>query len=155
MRVGHFFIRTPPSGPGSSFETTKAKQLVDTGSVSVSGPIKKDRAWFFASVNILKVPSKQFYQQTVPTNLMRQGNFSELLTLQKPVTVIDPTTGVAFPGNIIPQNRLNALSQKVNADYLPLPPAMDWRTISGSPFRSHRLLFAQRLHAARGLPGHQ
>ncbi|HEY7211917.1 MAG TPA: carboxypeptidase regulatory-like domain-containing protein [Bryobacteraceae bacterium] len=46
---------------------------------------------------------------TVPTELMRQGDFSELLTLGpqnilgKVVTIKDPTTGQPFPGNKIPQ----------------------------------------------------
>lgn len=50
---------------------------------------------------------------TVPTMLMRQGNFSELLDPANPfyagksVVIKDPQTGNPFPGNIIPQNRLS------------------------------------------------
>jgi carboxypeptidase family protein len=49
---------------------------------------------------------------TVPTLKMRDGDFSELLAPNKffsaPVTTIrDPQTGQAFPGNIIPMNRLS------------------------------------------------
>lgn len=44
--------------------------------------------------------------QTVPTLLMRQGNFSELLVKNiftgNPVQLVDPKTGAPFPGNIIP-----------------------------------------------------
>jgi len=44
---------------------------------------------------------------TVPTALMRQGNFSELLDpnnifYHKTVVLVDPKTGLPFPGNIIP-----------------------------------------------------
>jgi predicted heme/steroid binding protein len=44
---------------------------------------------------------------TVPTALMRQGNFSELLDpnnifYHKTVVIVDPKTGLPFPGNIIP-----------------------------------------------------
>jgi hypothetical protein len=51
--------------------------------------------------------------QTVPSLLMRQGNFSELLNptnvyYGKVVTINDPTTGTPFPGNVIPTNRLSA-----------------------------------------------
>lgn len=52
-------------------------------------------------------------QWTVPTALMRQGNFSELLAtgpqniLGRVVTVKDPTTGNPFAGNIIPVARLS------------------------------------------------
>ncbi len=50
---------------------------------------------------------------TVPTNLMRQGNFSELLTLGpqnilgKVVQLHDPTTGAPYSGNIIPPSQLS------------------------------------------------
>jgi hypothetical protein len=50
---------------------------------------------------------------TVPTLLMRQGNFSELLTtgpqniLGKVVTITDPGTGSPFAGNIIPASQLS------------------------------------------------
>jgi len=49
---------------------------------------------------------------TVPSLLMRQGNFSELLNPSnffygKTVVINDPATGVPFPGNIIPSNRLS------------------------------------------------
>ena len=49
---------------------------------------------------------------TVPTNLMRQGDFSELLVntaaqpniLGKVVTIKDPVSGVAYPNNVIPKS---------------------------------------------------
>jgi len=50
---------------------------------------------------------------TVPTALMRQGNFSELLTngpaniLGKVVQVKNPTTGAPYSGNIIPASQLS------------------------------------------------
>jgi hypothetical protein len=50
---------------------------------------------------------------TVPTQLMRQGNFSELLTLGpqnilgKVVQLHDPTTGAPYQGNIIPATQLS------------------------------------------------
>jgi len=49
--------------------------------------------------------------QRVPTLAMRDGNFSELLGSNlfygSPRTIIDPTTGSPFPGNIIPTDRLS------------------------------------------------
>jgi hypothetical protein len=49
---------------------------------------------------------------TVPSVLMRQGNFSELLDpnnfyYKKAVVVKDPSNGNPFPGNIIPTDRLS------------------------------------------------
>ncbi|MBV8817532.1 MAG: carboxypeptidase regulatory-like domain-containing protein [Acidobacteriaceae bacterium] len=49
---------------------------------------------------------------TVPSLLMRQGNFSELLSPSnyfygKTITIKDPTTGAPYPNNVIPQSALS------------------------------------------------
>jgi hypothetical protein len=108
-------------GAREFFEDKKAKTLIHTVSLGASGPVRRDRTFFYASANILKVPSKQFYLRTVPTTKMRQGDFSQLLTLGPPVVIKDPLTGDPFPGNIIPAGRLDPLSLRVNEKYLPAP----------------------------------
>ncbi len=50
--------------------------------------------------------------QTVPSMLMRQGDFSELLNPSnfyygKVVQIKDPNTGIPYPGNIIPKSQLS------------------------------------------------
>ncbi len=115
-----FWHQNSALGAREFFEDTKAKQIVHTASGSISGPIKKDKAWFFASVNFLKVPSKQFYLRTVPTDLMRQGNFSEYLTQAKPVVIKD-TNGTPYPGNIIPTTQISSVSRIATDTYLPAP----------------------------------
>jgi len=52
---------------------------------------------------------------TVPTTLMRQGNFTEITT-----PVRDPRTGQPFPGNIIPAGRISPVSQQL-LQYYPAP----------------------------------
>ncbi len=72
-------------------------------------------------------------QLTVPTALMRQGNFSELLSLPKPIQIYDPTSTAActganngvlcrnpYPGNIIPANQLSPIALKMQS-FLPAP----------------------------------
>jgi len=70
---------------------------------------------------------------TVPTNLMRQGNFSELLStpniLGKVVQIKDPNTGAPLAGNIIPKTLLSANGLGILKAY----PAPDLTTfISGN-----------------------
>lgn len=88
---------------------------------SISGPIRKDRTFFYASWDGERIPSKSFYLRDVPTNPMRQGDFSQLLGLAKPVPIKDPLTGAPFPGNIIPSSRFNSVSLKTQDKYLPAP----------------------------------
>lgn len=50
--------------------------------------------------------------QTVPSLLMRQGDFSELLSptnffYGRAMAIKDPTTGTPFPNNVIPRNQLS------------------------------------------------
>ncbi|MCZ2080404.1 MAG: TonB-dependent receptor [Bryobacterales bacterium] len=116
-----YFHQNSALGARNFFEDQKAKQLTHTISVSASGPIIKNRTFFYASVNILRIPGKQFYLRDVPTDAMRRGDFSQLLSGSKPITITDPTTGQPFPGNVIPANRISAVSQAVNEKYLPAP----------------------------------
>ena len=77
------------------------------------GPILKNKLFFFGAqewVNFFQVATNT---ATVPTMLMRQGNFSELLDpnngfINGTRLIIDSLTGQPFPGNVIPANRLSA-----------------------------------------------
>jgi len=62
-------------------------------------------------------------QVTVPTQLERNGDYSQTLDLNGKLIVIkDPTTGSPFPGNVIPANRLNKNGQAL-LDLFPMPNA--------------------------------
>jgi len=52
---------------------------------------------------------------TVPTALMRQGNFSEISG-----TIRNPLTGQPFPGNIIPQSQLSPIARRL-LEFYPAP----------------------------------
>ncbi len=99
---------------------------------AVGGPIWKDKVFIFGDYQALRQKQPKdtgFY--TVPTALMRQGNFSELLGQNvtsnpgafasatgcpalpagaTPVVgaIYDPTTCQPFAGNIIPKDRINS-----------------------------------------------
>ena len=87
---------------------------------TLGGLVLKDKLFFFVDYQGLRkrIPGSND-TATVPTDLMRQGDFSELLAgsgpstdptgLSNPITIFDPTTGGAFAGNIIPTNRVNAV----------------------------------------------
>ncbi len=93
--------------------------------LTIGGPILKNKLFFFGSYDGWRyrvTSATQF--ATVPTLKMRQGDFSEL-----PVAIYDPLTTAAvtggfartaFVGNIIPANRLSAIS-KIYQSGLPAP----------------------------------
>jgi hypothetical protein len=79
----------------------------------VPGAMFKDKAFFFAAQEWVNFFQVQTNTATVPTALMRTGNFSELLNPNNGFytgaqIIRDPSTGQPFPGNIIPAERLSA-----------------------------------------------
>jgi hypothetical protein len=78
----------------------------------------------------------------LPTEAERQGNFSQSFPLNNPtgrVTVLDPITGVQFPNNIIPANRIDPNMQLLMNRY-PLPNRLDTNETKGAyNFLSQRL----------------
>ena len=71
---------------------------------AIGGPILKDRLFFFGGVEWKQI--RRFTSpatRTLPTNAMRSGDFSRLSTALR-----DPLTGLPFPGNVIPANRITA-----------------------------------------------
>ncbi len=83
---------------------------------SLGGPIPvgqlKDKLFFFVAQEWVNFFQIQTNVATVPTARMRTGDFSELLDPNNEFfngvrTIIDPTTGQPFSGNIIPSTRLS------------------------------------------------
>lgn len=72
----------------------------------------RQKLFFLAGQEYVRYRQNTLASGKVPTNLMRQGNFSELLGpnifYSKPVQLVDPVTGAPIPGNIIPPGRASA-----------------------------------------------
>jgi carboxypeptidase family protein/TonB-dependent receptor-like protein len=103
------------------FERQKTWDLYHIFNIAASGPIIKEKTFFYALWNGERVPGKTFRTNTVPTEAMRGGDFSQLLSSSPVVTVRDPLNGQPFAGNRIPTSRLNAVSLKVQEQQMPRP----------------------------------
>jgi Carboxypeptidase regulatory-like domain/TonB dependent receptor len=83
---------------------------------SVSGPLVREKTFFFATYERLNIQRTGVGLATVPEADFRTGNFSRLAT-----TLIDPQTGQPFPGNLIPANRINPVSAVILKNYISAP----------------------------------
>ena len=72
------------------FDARKTPFIQHEWQGEVSGPILKDRTYFYGAWFLQRIPLGFFKQATVPTNLMRQGNFSQIAR-----AVVDPLTSDA------------------------------------------------------------
>jgi hypothetical protein len=82
---------------------------------SRAGTSSRRKLYFFASQEYTDdARPTNTTRSNLPTELERQGNFSETRITNGTIQpIIDPLTGQPFPGNIIPANRINPLGQKM------------------------------------------
>jgi hypothetical protein len=123
------FNRSKGLGAKSYFSGSQARppyQRNEYGG-NLSGPIfipklydGRDRSFFFAAFEGFHLTQSYALSSQQPTILQRQGNFSEVTT-----PIIDPLTGIAFAGNIIPTARLSSVDQQLLTILYPKP------TVSG------------------------
>jgi hypothetical protein len=99
---------------------------------SVGGPVDipklfqgKNKLFYFFAYEGIRNASPNAAFATVPTEKMRNGDFSELLTRNPGVTIFNPfalngNQRAAFPNNQIPANLISPVAKNV-LSYIPLP----------------------------------
>ena len=121
----------------------------------VSGPIFKNRTFFMGSYEKLQDNTIETVTNSVPSDAMRRGDFSELLAIG--VQIFDPNTarlvnGVvtrdAFPGNIIPANRINPIAANV-LKYFPAANQAAAADLSNNFFAEQPWTYAYNLQLTR------
>lgn len=83
---------------------------------SLGGRLARNKTFFFGTFERLDITLFQSAVATVPQAAFRTGNFSSLAT-----PLIDPATGTAFPGNVIPASRINPVASALLRSYIPAP----------------------------------
>ena len=111
---------------GNYFNHVQAPTIINHYGGSIGGPIRKDKTFVFFSYQGFDNPTQAFWNSSIPTAKMLQGDLSDFLNvgyagLSQAYPVHDPLTGQPFAGNIIPSNRINSISQKVLTYYPQTP----------------------------------
>ena len=103
----------------------KPDHVRDQYGFAVSGPIVRNKTFFFFDIEKTRQNDPSNLEGFVPTDLMRQGDFTELLGLDSPIRIFDPSnfTCVSEGGdparcpfeteNVIPQGEIDPIGQAV------------------------------------------
>jgi hypothetical protein len=83
---------------------------------TLGGAIFRDKTFFFADYQGHREEQGQTFLSTVPSLAMRRGDFSELTRV-----IFDPTTGLPFPGNVIPSGRIDGVARNIIDQLYPEP----------------------------------
>ena len=91
--------------------------------LTAGGPIVKNKVFWFFNFEGLRQKTPRQYRFTVPTELQRQGDFSQTFNAAGTLfQIADPSTTAAgaralFPQNRIPASRLNTIAKNILARY--------------------------------------
>ena len=116
------FGNNEKTNAGDYFNHQKAPTQFFNSGFTFGGPILKNKLFFFGDYQRTIDNAGYVVRATVPTALMRQGNFTEVTN-----GIYDPLTGAvngsgrtAFAGNILPSNRISPVAQRLLA-FIPMP----------------------------------
>jgi Carboxypeptidase regulatory-like domain/TonB dependent receptor len=98
------------------FDPGKTPYIFHEWEVEASGRIIKNRTFFFLGWMHQSIPLGSYRLTSMPTLLMRDGNFSQFSTVLR-----DPTNGQPFPDKIIPKSRFSSVATAVQNLYIPPP----------------------------------
>jgi hypothetical protein len=117
------YFRDDALNARNAFAVTKPSLQQNQFGGSIGGPVVipgydgRNKTFFFAAYQGLRIDSQSLLRTFPATAEERQGNFSALQT-----TIRDPLTGEPFPGNIIPTSRMDPLSAALFNEYMKLSP---------------------------------
>jgi hypothetical protein len=105
------------------FSSVRPKTIMNDFGGFIGGPVGfpglykgKDKTFFFLGLEGLRLPKQTVVVESVPSLALRNGDLSVYSTAIK-----DPNTGLPFPGNQIPSDRITPLSKNVLKYLFPLP----------------------------------
>jgi len=121
-------------------QVTLPAKIGNTFGGTLGGPVVlpkiydgRNRTFFFFTWESFKFPRQATVTNSVPTELMKNGNFTN-----EGVAVKDPFTGIPFPGNVIPKSRYVDAANKV-IPYYPNPNVGALDRFRGSNFVENRV----------------
>ncbi len=90
------------------------------GGGAIGGPIVPNRTFFWFAAEAYVHHQPQAGSFAVPSMASRLGDFSAVTRGGSPVVIRDPLTGEPFPGNVIPEDRLDPTGLAI-ASFMPEP----------------------------------
>ena len=101
---------------------------------TIGGPVLKNKTFFFGDYQGHRETQGQTALSTVPSMAMRAGNFSELSRV-----IYDPLTNQPFPGNVIPDDRIDGVARAILAQLYPEPNTAGTRQANGQTINNYLL----------------
>ena len=109
------FVRNDKFDSRNYFAITKTPYERNQYGFTAGGPVVRNKLFMFGGYEGLRATQGRTFLATVPNPALLRGDFSGVST-----TIVDPLTGLPFPGNQIPTSRFSKFAQ-VLAPTVPTP----------------------------------
>ena len=129
------FLRNDKLNARNFFAPSKPTLRQNQFGAKLGGPIVRNKTFFFASYQGLRVRQQSVITSFPLTASERQGDFSSSAK-----AVLDPDSGTPFAKNEIPSSRFDPMAVNYANEYIPLPNQPDGRSIElrGRPTDSNQ-----------------
>lgn len=108
------FLRNQALDTRTFFAPRKAPLRYNIFGASLGGPVRKDRTFFFVNYEGARRRDGVTVSNLIVPHLPeRSGDFSN----RRDIAVLDPVTNEPFPGNIIPQSRIDPVARQLVSFY--------------------------------------
>jgi hypothetical protein len=115
-----YFLRNRALDARNFFARTAEDLKRNQFGAAAGGPIRQDRAWFYAHYEGLRETTAVAATAFTPTRPMFEGNLRELTQPVFDPDSFSPSAGrQPFPGNSIPSNRISQVSRNLLRYYIP------------------------------------
>lgn len=112
------FFRNTQLNARPFFNPRRGQNVQNQFGGTLGGPIRKNKTFFFGGYEGTRQRNANAGSATlsrvVPTAAQRSGDFGS-------VKITDPTTGLQFPDNVIPQSRISPIAANLTKQFIPIP----------------------------------
>jgi len=117
---------SPALNARSFFDSQNASYRQREAGGEMGWDLIPDWTWLYGGGMYQRLLYRQNFYADVPSTKMRDGDLSQFLDPAiapggKAVAVRDPRTGLPFPRNLVPANRINSVSRNYIHSYYPVP----------------------------------
>ncbi len=133
---GYEFLRNDAFDANNFFNNRAGRKKPDFSQHqfggTLGGPVLRNKTFFFASYQGYHVSQGQTFLSTVPSDRMRQGDFSEVNRV-----IYNPLTGQPFPGNQIPLSQWDPASRNIIQQLYPAANTSGERSATGQTINNY------------------
>jgi hypothetical protein len=129
----YWYYNTAGLNARNFFQNSVGFAVLNNYGFSVSGPVFRNKTFFSGGLEGFNQRTAAQPVLNLPSPGMRAGDFSRVRDASgRPIIIRDPLTNAPFPGNVIPNDRLNETALRLQERFFPAANYGDLELLAGN-----------------------